>query len=218
MFISECMICVRYVHDTHMEEPAGANSVWVAADFYTCEIINTTTYDLYSDDTKVFEIDPLLALHHLFCVWTKIYKILSQAMKYCTGGQWWVWLPLICRDGVTVLPIPPMFQYRSSLLLAFLSCTCGIQRWKQLMDLKTVFNPLVGFEPSGSVCYISAVTLSDSHWRIHILDQQLGNSVNYSETQPRRWITRESLWCNIMYRRPVQCHTVLYIGDQSSVT
>ena len=38
MFISECMICVRYVQDTHMEEPAGANSVWVAADFYTCEI------------------------------------------------------------------------------------------------------------------------------------------------------------------------------------
>ena len=51
-----------------MEEPAGANSVWVAADFYTCEIINTTTYDLYSDDTKVFKIDPLLAFHHLFCV------------------------------------------------------------------------------------------------------------------------------------------------------
>ena len=119
---------------THMEEPAGANSVWVAADFYTCEIINTTTYDLYSDDTKVFKIDPLLALHHLFCVWTKIYKILSPPMKYCTGGQWWVWLPLICRDGVTVLPIPPMFQYRSSLLLAFLSCTCGIQRWIQSQD------------------------------------------------------------------------------------
>ena len=68
MFISECMVCVRYVQDTHMEEPAGANSVWVAADFYTCEIINTTTYDLYSDDTKVLKIDPLLVLHHLFCV------------------------------------------------------------------------------------------------------------------------------------------------------
>ena len=128
-------------------------------------------------------------------------------MKYCTGGQWWVWLPLICRDGVTVLPIPPMFQYRSSLLLAFPQ----LYLWNTKMDTinGSVFNPLVGFEPSGSVCYISAVTLSDSQWRIHILDQQLGNSVNYSETQPRRWITCEPLWCNIMYRRPVQCHTLV---------
>ena len=78
MFISECMICVRYVHDTHMEEPAGANSVWVAADFYTCEIINTTTYDLYSDDTKVFKIDPVAGVTpFVLCVNQNIQNIIS---------------------------------------------------------------------------------------------------------------------------------------------
>ena len=75
-----------------------------------------------------------------------------------------------------------------SIQIIFAACIPQLYLWNTNMDTinGSVFNPLVGFEPSGSVCYISAVTLSDSHWRIHILDQQLGNLVNYSETQPRR--------------------------------
>ena len=130
MFISECMICVRYVQDTHMEEPAGANSVWVAADFYTCEIINTTTYDLYSDDTKVFKIDPSLVLHHLSCVWTKNIQNIIFAnevlYRWSVVGLTSINMPGWCHSVANTTHV--------SIQIIFAACIPQLYLWNTKMD------------------------------------------------------------------------------------